>query len=302
MLLALLAGSMAATGAVAQATADHAPTQRVREDMQSTLSHMAQAGALGPDPAQASLTVDEPGRRVAMLGAVVNSTSAQSARDGLVVLGTTPGTTADRLGLRAGDRIVAVNGTSLRNLGADARGRALAASTLRTVVEGLPDAATIRMDVERSGAPMTLAGPLTAVYVPPMHVQIGGDAGAAAGAVEAGCGRISQFDVAPRGERLYGVRILLLDGRTPGPEGTSSFRVSAGEHRLVVAENIPTEAFGIGEFATRRRNTSKPLVVTVHPGQTALVAAQLHRDRAGSINDGRYWDPVVWKEVAESCR
>jgi len=94
----------------------------------------------------------------------------------------------------------------------------------------------------------------------------------------------------------------LLDGSTPGPSGTASFRVAPGEHRLLVAENIPTQALGVGEIATRRRQTSKALTVVVHPGQTALVAAQLHLDKTTDLSHGAYWDPVVWKEIAEACR
>ena len=297
-------------GSTAAAPAGADSEQRMRQDLQATLSHMAESGALGPHPEQVSLRVDEPARRIVSLGALVDSTSAQSAGDGLHVLGTTPGSTADRLGLQPGDVIVAVNGTSLRGLGADNRGRALAATTLRSVVDALPDASTVSVDVARHERRLTLNAPMQAVYVPAMHVELGDAAAAAAGAGAGaapidssdGCGRISAFDVAPRGERLYAARILLLDGSTPGPSGTASFRVAPGEHRLLVAENIPTQALGVGEIATRRRQTSKALTVMVHPGQTALVAAQLHLDKTTDLSHGAYWDPVVWKEIAEACR
>jgi hypothetical protein len=173
-------------------------------------------------------------------------------------------------------------------------------------VENLPDAATVSVDVMRGGDPVALAAPLQAVYVPAMHVELGAAAGAAVAASPAadsgGCGRISAFDVAPRGQRLYAVRILLLDGATPGPQGSPSFRVAPGEHRLLVAENIPTLALGVGEIATLRRQTSKPLTVVVEPGKTALIAAQLHLDNSGDLGRGSYWDPVVWKQIDEDCR
>src|SRR5512143_1350067 len=118
--------------------------QRVRQDMQTTLSNLGSSGALGQHPDQVAVRLDEPARRVTSLGALVDSTSAQSARDGLHVLGATPGSNADRIGLRPGDVIVAVNGTSLRDLGNDEHGRALAATTLKTVVDALPDNATLQ--------------------------------------------------------------------------------------------------------------------------------------------------------------
>ena len=318
LVLALMSGAAAAGPAEPPAgPADAAPTasadsdQRVRQDMQAAVSHMAESGALGQHPEQTSMRVELPARRVANLGALVDSTSAQNARDGLHVLGATPGSAADRLGLRPGDVIVAVNGTSLRDLGADEHGRALAASTLRSVIDALPDSATVSLDVVRGGATLALNAPLQAVHVPAMRVELGdsatlggaspGPGGDAMAAVATGCGRISAFDVAPRGQRLYGVRILLIDGTTPGPFPTPSFRVAAGEHHVLVAENIPTRELGVGEIATLRRQTSKPLTVVVQPGRTAMVAAQLHPGNASDLSHGTYWDPVVWKQIDEPC-
>src|SRR5512146_690254 len=140
----------------AQSGASPEAEQRVRQDMQATLSNLGSSGALGQHPDQVAVRLDEPARRVTSLGALVDSTSAQSARDGLHVLGATPGSNADRLGLRPGDVIVAVNGTSLRDLGGDEHGRALAATTLRTVVDGLPDGATLQFAVLRGSNPLTL--------------------------------------------------------------------------------------------------------------------------------------------------
>lgn len=309
------AGADTPGAAAAPSGASPQAAQRVRQDMQATLSNLGSSGALGQHPDQVAVSLDEPARRVTSLGALVDSTSAQSARDGLHVLGATPGSNADRLGLRPGDVIVAVNGTSLRDLGADQQGRALAATTLKTVVDGLPDDATLQFAVLRGGNPVTLSGPLDPVYLPAMHVELGGAVASAdvhpadtiasgapaAAASTDGCGRISMFDVAPRGEHLYGVRILLIDGNTPGPLGTPAFRVTAGEHHLLVAENIPTQQLGVGEFATFRRQTNKPLTVNVKPGTTAMVAAQLHPGKTTQLNNGGYWDPVVWREVPEAC-
>jgi len=248
-------------------------------------------------PASAAVAAEH--GRVSSLGALIDSTSAKGARDGLHVLGATPGSTADRLGLRPGDVIVAVNGTPLRALGADETGHALAATTMRRVIDDLPDDATVRLDIERGGSAVTLAAALPAAgsgvqaaHLPNESRVPGDDA----------CGRISAFDVAPRGERLYAARILLLDGKTPGPHGTPSFRVAPGEHRLLVAENIPTEQMGVGEIATFRRQTSKPLTVVVEPGMTAMIAAKFHVQNASDLSHGSYWEPVVWKQIAEPCR
>ncbi|HZP65017.1 MAG TPA: PDZ domain-containing protein [Rudaea sp.] len=293
--------AVAAREAAAQNAGDAEAQQRLREDLQQMLARLAASGALGPHPEQINLHLDQPAQRVATLGVLVDSASAERARNGLRVLGTTPGTTAERLGLRPGDVIVAVNGVSLRGLGADAHGHALAAAALRAVVETLPDSAALKLDVDRAGNALALEAPLQSVYLPALHMELGAAAMAGADVPGGGCGRISTFDVAPRGEHDYHARILLLDGVTPGPGNVENYRVAAGVHRLLVAENIPTEQIGVGEFATLRRKTSKELSVTVKPGITSMVAAQLHVDKASQLSNGGYWDPVVWREIPEAC-
>ena len=32
-----------------------------------------------------------------------------------------------------------------------------------------------------------------------------------------------------------------------------------------------------------------------------MIAAELHLANGSDLIDGSYWDPVVWKEIAESC-
>jgi PDZ domain len=283
--------------------------QQVREELRVLLSRLAATGALGRNPEQIALSIDEPAQRVKDLGVLVDSTNADRARDGLRVLGTTPDGTAERLGIRAGDVLVSVNGTLLRGLGADGTGHALAARTLKSTVDSLPDDGTLQVQVQRAGSLVDLHTSMQSLKLPAFHFQLGANASKmpvlasvpAERAQGEGCGRLSMFDVAPRSEQMYRARILLIDGKTPGPQGQQSFRVNAGMHNLLIAEDIPTQEMGIGTLAQLRRSASKPLDVEVKPGTTLLIAAQLHRDRATSITDGAYWDPVVWKVQNERC-
>lgn len=303
--VAYAAGPQIAQQTQAQGTAE----QRLRQDVQALLTHMAASGALGQHPEDLHLRVEQPAQRVSDLGVLIDSTSAERARNGLRVLGTTPGSTAERLGLRPGDVLVAVNGTSLRNLGADNEGRALAASTLKSAVDGLPDATPLQLDVEREGSLLALNAPVHSVLLPALSIEVGSAAAAAVAAPPAsvapvGCGRISTFDVAPRGEHKYHAVILLLDGRTPGPSNSETYRVSAGKHELLVAEDIPLREMGVGPIASplrARGNTNKKLTITVQPNTTAMVGAQFSHERATDFAHAGYWDPVVWREVPENC-
>ena len=240
------------------------------------------------------------------LGVLVDSTSAAHAHDGLRVLGATPGSLADKLGLRPGDVLVEVNGTSLRRLGADANGRALAASTLKTRVADLPASVPLRLSVERDGVTLAMNAPAPDANAQGADVSTAAatplDESTVATSTNEGCGRISTFDVAPRNKHLYHARIQLLDGTTPGPSGQQSFPVSPGEHHLLVSEDIPTLEMGVGEIATLRRHTSKPLTVTVKADTKAMVGAQFYPDKASDLTRGTYWDPVIWSVIPERCR
>jgi hypothetical protein len=326
---AFAGGSGQSVSAVqASAAADHATSgvsvsaeQRVREELQLMLARLAASGAFGQHPEQIALSLDEPAQRVTNLGLLVDSSSAANTRDGLHVLGTTPGGSADHMGVRSGDVVLAVNGISLRELGVDSGGRALAAQLLKSTVDAIAEDAPFELEVRRNDATIKLSAPLQAVRLPALRMQLGeavmiaandsatvrdmtASAAAAAPAASSAndtCGRISSFDVAPRSKHLYRARIDQIDGKNAGPTRQETFRVSAGVHRVLVTESIPTLQMGVGEMATLRRKTTKEFSVTVNPGSTALVAAQFNQDKATDWANGGYWDPVVWKEIAESC-
>jgi len=119
-----------------------------------------------------------------------------------------------------------------------------------------------------------------------------------------GCGRINDFDVAPRGQELHKARIIAIDNVTPGPHGSQAFRVEAGTHVIKIAEQIESRYLA---FNDRQRNSQlgggyKTITVNVAPDTTYLVAARLNDDQRDNPAHGAYWDPVVWKEVPETCR
>ncbi|HEY8012132.1 MAG TPA: PDZ domain-containing protein [Rudaea sp.] len=303
-------GAGATTLATVNATAT-APivAQRLREEMHQMLMRLATSGALGAHPEQVALALDEPAQRAINLGLLVDATNANNARAGLRVLGATPGSTAEQLGVHPGDVVVAVNGQSLRDLGADDNGRALAATVLKSSIESLPDGAPLQLDVQRGSERLALNAPVQSVQLPALRLGLGSAATASADQPltvattnnEQGCARISKLDLAPRQKQLYGATILLVDGVTPGPHNASTYRVEAGTHQLLVAERIPTRIMGLGEIASLRNSKPKSLTVTIAPNTTVMIAAHFNEDRASRLSDGGYWDPVAWKEIPEAC-
>lgn len=318
---ALLASALAATFAVTCLAQADVPTgatpvspavqQRVRDEMRALLTELIENGAFGEQsPQQITLSVDAPAQRVSNLGVLIDS--AHAGPDGLEVLGVTPGGSAERMGLRAGDALVAVNGLALTGGGAIA--------TLRERVDALPDGGTLSFDVRRDGRARTVSGTLAHVYVPAMHLTVGDATLAARGsgappitaadpadpaatAATEGCGRISEFDVGPRQQDLHGAKIISIDGSLPGPTNAKTYRVTPGPHTLQVSERIESRYLS---FNDRLRNSNtdryKTLVVDVLPNTTTLIAARLNPDRRTEWKNGAYWDPVAWKQIAEPCR
>ena len=118
------------------------------------------------------------------------------------------------------------------------------------------------------------------------------------------CGRISDFDVAPRQQQLHGARVLSIDGKAAGPTTSHVFRVTAGTHTLEVGERIDARylPFNDRQRQAGTKTGTKTLQVDVPPNTTLLVAARLNADKVREWQHAAYWDPVVWKSASERCR
>jgi len=301
------AGLLAAccASAVAQdatSNGDAALRQRLAAELRATVSTLAESGAFGDVPAdRVHVDVALPAQRVSDLGLLVDSANAR--RDGVRVLGVTPGEQAQKMGVRSGDLVVAANGTSLAQ-------RDHAAAELRRVVDALPERAELSLDLLRDGQPLTLRGTVTSRRLPPMRLILGdapstvpATSNAPSGDPDA-CGRISDFDVAPRQQQLHGARVLSIDGSAAGPTSSHVFRVKPGTHTLEVGERIDARylSFNDRQRQSGSRTGTKTLQVDVPAGTTLLVAARLNTDKVREWQHAAYWDPVVWKTVSEHCR
>lgn len=264
-----------------------ATTPRVDAEMQSLLVRLAEAGQL-PGPEQTPLTIERPERVRHELGAVVDV--RQPDRAGVPVLAVTPGGAADRLGVKAGDRLLAINGQSLA--GSDP-----VADTFRDALAARNG--TLELQVARGGQTLSLSGEADSIVVPAYSLTV------AAGSAAAGCGRVSVFDVAPRAKHIYPVVLIAVDGRLPGPTTADVYRLSAGKHTLTVAEKIDTKQFGsLQQFQRDRagRERYKTLELDVKPNTTYQLGAQFVLDKRNQINENAYWEPVIYSTKQESCR
>lgn len=286
--------------------------QRVREELSVVMMDLIQSGAFGStSPQQIAMNIDAPSQKVSNLGLLVDSKGG--AGDGLHVLAVTPGGSAERMGLRAGDVLLSLNDTPLAATDG--------AATLRHVVDALPDGGKLDFNLRRDGRTQSIAGASASMYLPAMHLSIGEGAALASNAdapahaqggtypssapanSAEGCGRISVFDVAPRQQQLHAATLIAIDGVTPGPFGAKAYSVSAGTHMLKVGERIESRYIS---FPQNQRNPPidggyKMLRVEVAPNTTYFVASRLNVEQRDNPSHGAYWDPVMWKEVPEPC-
>jgi len=306
-----------AVAGVASAQADGAPPEPMREELRRVLLRLIESGEFGKTaPQDIAFTLDAPEQRTGNLGLVVDSANAAHAADGLRVIAVSPGSTAQKMGLRAGDVLVAVNGENLAGLGPDNAGHALAAQRLRERVDAMADGATLTFSTRREGASLQLAGASSSVTLPPIHLRVGRDELLAAlngssgrprkdpapATTGGGCGYVSVFDVAPRSQNIHGVHLLSIDGHAAGPSGRTNFRIEAGHHELEIAEEIERPYISFGSRQRSVGRSVKTLGVDVTANITYYLGAQLHPDQRNESKDGAYWDPIIWKQADTDCR
>lgn len=127
---------------------------------------------------------------------------------------------------------------------------------------------------------------------------------ATAGAADSseGCGRISTFDTAPRQQHLHAATVISIDGELPGPSNADAWRVKPGPHVLKVTERIESKYLSFNDRLRNSGEQQKTLKVDVPANTTLMVAARLDPEHSNEWQNGAYWEPVVWKEIAERCR
>ena len=221
----------------------------------------------------------------AELGAVMDTRFAQA--NGPEVLAITPGGSAQALGLRTGDRLLSVNGVSLR----DERNLDTRLEHALAALGG-----EVQLEVLRDDEQLHLSGSLQ----PNPRETV------------AGCGYLSSQDPTPTAsEGIYPAEITSIDGRSTPLTEQNRHMLTAGVHVLVLNERIPASQFNNNQMRQRRlmrertlARAYKAIVVTVEPNVRYSLGARLIRDAMDndSMRANAYWEPVVFKQRSEDCR
>ena len=283
-ILASLVAASLSTTAIAQ---DHATLQR---EVETALVRAAEGSAW--PPRGGAITVRRDARVRYELGAVVDVRNASG--DGLPVLAITPGSAASRLGLRAGDRLLAING---RKVGAQAQ-------QLQQAIDA--GGGKIAASWSRAGKRLAANDAADAVAVPAYQLVLGGGNGQ-------GCGFVSDKQgVVPKSQKIFDAFITRIDGRSTPLGGKYEYELPIGEHVLTITDRIDPNRLTAGQrkqmhLAHRLKTAAqsyKTLVVDVKPNTAYRIGVRLHSDKLDneSIRRNAYWEPVVWETRAQTCR
>jgi hypothetical protein len=278
-MMAIMTACVLASGGV---LARESAQTTVAGEVELALLRAADRGAL-PGPDEAPLRIETPASTRYELGAVIDPSSTR----GPTVIALTPGGAAERMGLHVGDRLLAVNGSSLATL----------PQPLDVMRDALVrDQGDLALDVERAEQRLALNGRADALTVPAYAMTISSSASTG------NCGRISVFFTASRSDDLYPARIIYIDGKTPLLDAPS-WRVKPGKRTLTVADDIEPVRFNAvqqRQRAFRFEDHYKTLEIDVNPDTTYQIAARFHL--GGNVIKHEHWEPVVARESHESCR
>lgn len=265
-----------------------AAPQSTRE-LDDALARMAERGELRHG--SAAQTIQQPARLRYGLGAVVDV--RQASRSGLPVLAVTPDGAGDRMGLRSGDRILAINGRRLD-------GQRAPANLLQPAVDA--GNGRLRVAVARDGQQVQLQGSADVVSIPAYRITVAHAGGS-------GCGYVSDTGSGAPRQGVYSASIRSIDGRSlpssVSDDAAPRHRVNAGKRLLVVSENLPQSMFmWESPISQARARSTKPLIIDIQPGMRYEVGARQRVQRISrqDLSSGDYWEPVVYARRAEACR
>lgn len=244
------------------------------------------------DPQQ-NLTIEEPARSFYHFGAVLDKSFA--------VITVTPGSDAQRAGVKAGDKLMAVNGRMFNN---DDIAQVLA------YMNDLQDGDTISVQVKRGAGQLTFSSIVKRQTLPAWRLQLNPDNPQAVSEMAAtDCGFVSVFYNPPLS--LHKHALAINEIKAIDFKGSLFFRaqeqvlkVPAGDIELTVQELISSDAIKRyrSDLQRRKSNATKTFKLKIEPNTVYHLAAEYFADKSERQDKKDYWQPIVWKTTERSCQ
>ncbi len=271
--------------AVAEQTIDY---QKQVELLQQVQKVLLSSGITNKDGA---LLIEEPSRSIYHFGAILDAK--------FVVVAVTPESDAAKLGLKEGDKLLAINQQQVSD------------SNLADMLAQMNDWAdgdAISLQLLRAGKQLHLKGIVSRHALPGWRLELLAAEQQHELPAATSCGYVSVFYNTPASLRRHPVKITEID--TIGFKAGSYYKrthevikVPVGETQITLEEHIPSNILSRyrGDIRVRNFGALKTLTLKVEPDTVYHLAAEYFPNLIERSSRSNYWQPVVWKTTARAC-
>ncbi len=273
--------------------------EQLQQDIKGTLLAIAENESKeGKSLEDFYFAIDMPASQSTNLGFILDLNDYEQ---GYNILSVSPGSTAERLSLKQGDRLFGLNKMKL-----DDKNTKNAIHQLGQITAGQE----IDLEIISDGKRKKIHTQVIGQFIPSIKLEIGtfsidnvtqvtksdmktplSDGGTGQ------CGRISIFFHPPETKDIYPAMIYKIDDnhRTKNWHG---FRLPIGKHTIYLHEYIRNPGFPIHRGGIQR---AKPIEINIEANKTYHLGAFFNRKFRLKGARGKYWKPIVWKVSENKC-
>ena len=273
--------------AVAEQTIDY---QKQVELLQQVQKVLLSSGITNKDGA---LLIEEPSRSIYHFGAILDAK--------FVVVAVTPESDAAKLGLKEGDKLLAINQQQVSD------------SNLADILAQMNDWAdgdAISLQLLRAGKQLHLKGIVSRHALPGWRLELLAAEQQHELPTATSCGYVSVFYNTPASFRRHPVKIFEIDaiGFKAGLSYKRThevMKVLVGEIEVTVEEHINSEVIKRYQSDVLQRRSGKNVIKTIklniEPNTVYHLGAEYLANKSQRDDKRDYWQPIVWKTTARAC-
>ena len=231
-----------------------------------------------------------PAEEQSYLGLVLDLNNVDNSYE---VLSITPGSIADKLGIKSKDRILKINDIQIND--------STRAATVR-LLNNLKPNDILNLTVNSNNVERELSTKLVGHFIPEIWLELGAnndlklmESMRASNIQNASCGTVSVYIDPPKAKDIYPATRQKVDDDHL-KRNRSTYRLPVGKHTILLHEYID-----IKNLTIRVRSRAKPIEIDVKENTTYHIGAKYNRDKGLKIHKGGYWTPVVWKISEKEC-
>jgi hypothetical protein len=272
--------------ALAEQTSDY---QKQLELLQQVQKVLLDSGITNKDGA---LLIEEPSRSIYHFGAILDAK--------FVVVAVTPGSDAAKLGVKEGDRLLAINQQQVSDSNL---------ADILAQMNDLADGDDLSVQLLRADKQLALKGSVSRHVLPGWRMELlAADPQQHELPAATSCGYVSVFYNTPTSLRRHPVKINEIDaiGFSAGftyKLTDEVMKVPAGEIQIKLQEHIPASILSRYRSDLQFRNfgSVKTFTLKVEPDTVYHLAAEYFPNLSERSSRNDYWQPVVWKTTAREC-